>query len=357
MRGAIDGGTIWWVAPTYPIASLIWHDLKRACKDGWESKSESERLIVLPGGGSIAVKSSDNPDSLRGAGLDGVVLDEAAMTKETAWRQALRPALTDKQGWATFIGTPKGFNWFHDLFQQAAYQEGWARWQRPTSDNVLVDAAELVLAKIEIGSAAYSQEHDALFVADGLGMFHRDWLPIVEGCPSAVRAVRYWDKAGTTGGGDFSAGVLMLESGGLFYVADVVRGQWSSHERNRIMAQTAALDAQRYPDLEIWTEQEPGSGGKESAEHTIRQLAGYAVFAERSTGTKVVRAGPLSGQAQAGNVRLVAGAWNRDYIDELTAFPFGAYDDQVDASSGAFAKLAMPVEEYETHFEFLGERF
>ncbi len=78
--------------------------------------SESERLIVLPGGGEFQVKSADNPDSLRGAGLDGVVVDEAAYVKEEAWTEALRPALSDRRGWAMFISSPNGYNWFHTLF-------------------------------------------------------------------------------------------------------------------------------------------------------------------------------------------------------------------------------------------------
>lgn len=173
------------------------------------------------------------------------------------------------------------------------------------------------------------------------GMFKRDWLPIAKELPAECnRAVRYWDKASTQNGGDYSAGVLVTECDGIFYVVDVIRGQWSVGTRNRIMEQMAALDASRFPKLQIWTEQEPGSGGVESAEYTIRQLAGYAVKAERSTGDKETRAAPFAAQCEAGNVRLLAGPWNHDFIDELTVFPNGANDDQVDAASGAFKKIA-----------------
>jgi len=89
----------------------------------------------------------------------------------------------------------------------------------------------------------------------------------------------------------------------------------------------------------IWVEQEGGSGGKESAEGTIRRLAGYNVRAERVTGSKLVRAQPFAAQVEAGNVALVKGGWVSDYLNELTAFPKGVHDDLVDASSGAFAKL------------------
>lgn len=93
LKGAIDGGNIWWVAPSYGVASDIWRDLKRACKNAWIDKWEVERRIQFANGGSVTVKSADNPDSLRGSGLDGVVIDEAASIKPEVWQQSIRPAL------------------------------------------------------------------------------------------------------------------------------------------------------------------------------------------------------------------------------------------------------------------------
>jgi predicted phage terminase large subunit-like protein len=89
-----------------------------------------------------------------------------------------------------------------------------------------------------------------------------------------------------------------------------------------------------------YVEQEPGSGGKESADATIANLAGFAVYADRPTGSKDVRLEPFAAQAEAGNVRLLRGAWNQDYVEELCAVPNGAYRDQADATAGAFNKLA-----------------
>jgi len=178
------------------------------------------------------------------------------------------------------------------------------------------------------------------------GMFHRSWFQIVDALPAGdnMTWARWWDKAGTAKAGDYSAGVLMAaDGGGTYYVADVQRGQWSVDERNRIMLQTAALDAQRTGNACVtWTEQEPGSSGKESAEATIKMLAGYAVRAETSTGSKEVRAQPFAAQCEAANVKLLRGPWNGAYLDELCSFPFGTYDDQVDGSSGAFNKVASP---------------
>jgi predicted phage terminase large subunit-like protein len=125
-----------------------------------------------------------------------------------------------------------------------------------------------------------------------------------------------------------------------FVVGDVRRGRWSALERERIIKQTADTDRSTYGwGVTIWVEQEPGSGGKESAEATVRMLAGHRVHADKVTGSKEVRAQPYAAQVQAGNVALAGGTWNRDFIDEHETFPTGKYKDQVDATSGAFNKI------------------
>ena len=169
-------------------------------------------------------------------------------------------------------------------------------------------------------------------------VFNRAWFEIVDVAPTEAIRLRYWDKAGVAGGGDYSAGVRMAHHAGVFHVEHVIRGQWSSQQRNLVMRQTAEYDG---PTVPIWVEQEGGSGGKESAEISIRELAGWMVRAEPVTGKKPTRAGPLAAQAEAGNVKLIRGQWNEDFLHELHGFPEGGNDDQVDAASGAFNKLAL----------------
>jgi predicted phage terminase large subunit-like protein len=173
----------------------------------------------------------------------------------------------------------------------------------------------------------------------GAGFFEWEKLEIVEAAPKKLRQfVRYWDKAGTNGAGAYTAGVLMAKDReGVFYVLDVVRGQWSAPKREKVIKQTAQTDGVK---VKVWVEQEPGSGGKESAESTVKGLAGFRAYAERATGEKTLRAEPYSVQVDAGNVKVVAGAWNKDFIDEHKTFPVGKYKDQIDAASGAFNKLA-----------------
>jgi predicted phage terminase large subunit-like protein len=141
--------------------------------------------------------------------------------------------------------------------------------------------------------------------------------------------------------GDYTVGLKIAKSAdNLFYIEDVVRGRWTPHERDKIVLQVAELDGRA---VQICLEQEPGSAGKSVCENYIRMLAGYVVHAERPTGDKVVRAMPFAAQCEAGNVKLVRGAWNRDFIDELSVFPYGKHDDQVDAAGGGFNKLTLSM--------------
>lgn len=181
----------------------------------------------------------------------------------------------------------------------------------------------------------------------------RSWFDIVDAAPAQAHRVRWWDFAATADGGDYTVGLLMARTyDGVYYIEDVVRGQWSSNERNRIILQTAELDRNAYGGtVQNWREQEPGSSGKDSAEDFVKLLAAYGARYETSTGNKVVRADPFAAQAEAGNVRMVSGDWNKAYLDELTAFPNGKHDDQVDASSGAFNKLAL-IKSVPTDFSF-----
>jgi predicted phage terminase large subunit-like protein len=173
------------------------------------------------------------------------------------------------------------------------------------------------------------------------GMFPRT-IAIIGAAPAHAIRVRYWDKAGArTGKGDWTVGVLIAATGdGLFYIEDVVRGQWAAKERNATIRQTAEDDQQRHGHVVTYIEQPPGLG-KESTDAVIQVLAGFAAFGNPVVGDKVERAEPFAAQWQAGNVRLVRGPWNRAYIEELNGFPNATNDDQVDGSSGGFQKILL----------------
>jgi len=136
---------------------------------------EGDHLAKIPGAGIIQVKSADRPDSLRGEGLDFCVLDECAFMREEAWSEALRPALSDRQGGAMFISTPKGRNWFWRLYQrgQDEHEPDWASWQRPTSENPFIPAQEIADAKRDLPERIFEQEYLAEFKDDAGGVFRR----------------------------------------------------------------------------------------------------------------------------------------------------------------------------------------
>lgn len=216
--------------------------------------------------------------------------------------------------------------------------------------------AALASLKRDVGGLVWAAEYQGSPTVQEGTVFKRHWFKYVGVAPAEARRVRYWDKAGTVGGGAYTAGVLIaVDENRRVYVEDIKRGQWSALEREQVMKQTALDDAEKYGivkwredgsyevedyGVEIWVEQEPGSGGKESAEATIRNLMGFDVHAETVTGSKDVRLEPFRAQAEGGNVFLVQGPWIPAYLDELTAIPNGTYRDQSDGSSGGFNKAS-----------------
>jgi len=177
-------------------------------------------------------------------------------------------------------------------------------------------------------------------VPEGGGMFM--WEKINIQLPPReiefVMRVRYWDKAATHDDGCYTVGALLgKDKQGRYWILHIIRGQWGTGEREQVIKQTADTDGKK---VYIYVEQEPGSGGKDSAFATIKMLAGFKARADRPTGDKVVRAEPFAAQVDIGNVYMAPAPWNRAYLDEMEYFPDSKYKDQIDASSGAFNIVA-----------------
>jgi len=171
---ASQGGRAWWVSPSYKLSEVGWRPLRRiGAKIGAEIR-KADRQLNLANGGSVTVRSADNPESLVGEGLDFVVMDECSLTQERAWFESLRPALSDRQGRALFIGTPKGRNWFWRIWQRGAQGEpGWMAWQFPTSSNPYIPAGEIEAARHDLPDRIFRQEYLAEFMDDAGGVFRR----------------------------------------------------------------------------------------------------------------------------------------------------------------------------------------
>lgn len=167
-----DPGGYFWVAPTFPLATVGWEEMKwLASQIPGKDIHEGERRIYLPGGGWVQAKSASNVDSLRSRGLKGAVLEECAFMPEEAWTLAIRPALADKAGWADFISTPNGHNWYYELAERAKTRDAWAYYHAPTWDNPFIPADEIEAMRHELGPVGFAQEVEALFTAEGQHSF------------------------------------------------------------------------------------------------------------------------------------------------------------------------------------------
>ena len=170
------------------------------------------------------------------------------------------------------------------------------------------------------------------------GMFDRTWWNYVDRIPKGGRKVRAWDLASSTRRrSPWTAGVKMIEHESFYYVEDVVRMRGSPAEVEREIKLTAKRDG---PSVTIDLPQDPGQAGKSQAAYLVRKLAGYKVRTGLESGSKELRAEAFSSQVEAGNVYLLRGTWNAEYIDEAAFFPNSDFADQVDASSRAFHRVA-----------------
>lgn len=222
-----------------------------------------------------------------------------------------------------------------------------SRYKDGLLDPIRLSRRVLDQMRVDIGEFAYAAQILQEPVPLGGGMFKTDQIHMMKVEPDKwLRLIRSWDKAGTKDGGAYSVGALMgLDSNWRYWILDIKRGQWSSAEREKKIADTAEEDG---VDVEVIVEAEGGSGGKESAERTVEMLRKKTIraIALHPTGEKEVRAYQLSVEVGNGNVYCVgldsSGAelpWAQEMKKELRFFPFSKYKDQVDALSQAFNRI------------------
>ena len=271
----------WAVFPSYRMAKQItWRKLKNRLQDlRWTQKvNESELTIELKNGSRICLKGADNHDSLRGVGLDFLVMDEFADIDPAAFYETLRPTLSDRQGRALFIGTPKGKNsWSFDLFQMSQEDpDNWQSFQYTTLDGGNVTEQEIAQARKDLDVRTFRQEYEATFETAGNQVYY-----------AFDRDHNVRPYAGTTPrtvyiGCDFNvspmSAVVFARSGDVVHAIDEI----SMHSSN---TQELVEEIQsRYPASEIWAYPDPAgrqrktsAGGK--TDITILQNAGFTVKA------------------------------------------------------------------------------
>lgn len=273
--------TVWYVAPTYRQAKMItWKKLRKKLLDlRWAKKiNETELTIELKNGSTISLKGADNYDSLRGIGLDYLVIDEFADIDPEAWYETLRPTLADKEGKALFIGTPKGMNWAHDLYtMQLEFPQEWASFQFTTIEGGNVKPEEIEAARRSLDERTFRQEFMATFETFSGRIFYA-----FDRSYNIKSYVNPLDHLELHIGMDFNVdpitAVVAVKLGKILHIVDEIKIFGSSTDE---MVQEIKT---RYPNNRIVVYPDPaGAQRKTSAggrtDHTILRNAGFRVLA------------------------------------------------------------------------------
>jgi len=187
-RGAHEGGgEFGWVAPTYNVAERGVEAFKTICGDVVTVIGRAPCRVEIPGvnGGPLSrvwFLSADNPDNIRGFGFRGLVIDEAASIPVDVWHYVLRPTIAQTLGWAVFVSTPKGRNWFYDLYTRGLdpSETDYTSFRFPSNASPYFPAKEWEEAKRTLPADVFRQEYEAEFLEDSAGVFRN-----IEGCLNA----------------------------------------------------------------------------------------------------------------------------------------------------------------------------
>ena len=173
-KGLLDqkNDLTWWVAPIYSQGKSVFREFNFTFKDFIREKNETELRITYLNGAIIEFKSADKPDNLRGIKIKHLIMDECASQKQSIWTEVLRPGIMDTKADALFLGTPKGQNFFYQLYQQGLQNNNQVKsYHYTTYDNPLIPTDEIDQAKKEMPEALYRQEILAEFIEHIGGVF------------------------------------------------------------------------------------------------------------------------------------------------------------------------------------------
>ena len=162
-----------YLAPLFKQAKTVaWDELKRLLKDFPDVKFNEAELRADFMDARIQLYGADNPDTLRGIYLDGVILDEYAQMNPKMYSEVIRPALSDRKGWGIFIGTPKGKNEFYDLYHTSTEKKGWKRFLFKASETGILDDEELEMAQQDMAETEFEQEYECSWSAALRGAYY-----------------------------------------------------------------------------------------------------------------------------------------------------------------------------------------
>jgi hypothetical protein len=172
------GGPVAWISPIWAQAKSAYLRLLQAARKGGgaaliKAKSDTELRIVFVNGELLEFKSGEKPDNLRGEGWRRVVIDEAARCRKELWEEVVRPAVSDTGGRVMFLSTPKGKNWFYEMWSRGADPAfpAFRSWRFPTADNPKVPAEDIEQARLALPADVFAQEYLAEFLENNAGVF------------------------------------------------------------------------------------------------------------------------------------------------------------------------------------------
>ncbi len=271
---------VWYVAPSYKMAkNIVWRKLKNRLSDlNWVQKhNETELTLFLKNSSMICLKGADNYDSLRGVGNNFIVLDEFADIDAEAWYETLRPTLSDTEGKALFIGTPKGIsNWSYELFQNCEGNPGWKNFTFTTEQGGWVKPEEIDAARRDLDERTFRQEYQATFETYAGRIYYAFTRQhnVIEATPSEI------DVRTVYIGMDFNvspmSAVIAIRNKDDLVVVDEIR-MFSSNTDEMI-----SEIKQRYASSKIWVYPDPASRQRKTSagsntDLTLLQNAGFVV--------------------------------------------------------------------------------
>jgi len=341
------GSAVLYVAPTNGQArQIIWDVLMEIGREVIANSHVNQMDITMINGAKIYVRGADRPDTLRGVSLTYAVLDEVADIKPEAWEQVIRASLSDKKGRAIFIGTPKGRNWFYDLYKlgQNETDSDWKSWHFTTKDNPLIDPTEIESAKKTLSSFAFKQEYLASFDNAGSDIFKEEWVKygvepeqgsyfvavdlagFEEVAKQAANAKKRLDES--------AIAVVKVTDDGKWWVKEIEHGRWDIRET----ASKILMKMRDYRPLSIGIER----GALKNAvlpylSDLMRKNNVYSHIVDLTHGNRkkadrIIWA--LQGRFEHGRIVLNSEEDWDDFKDQLLMFPAqGVHDDLPDALS------------------------
>jgi len=342
-----QGSAVLYVSPTMGQSrQIIWDLLLDLGKEVIQSSHVNNLDITLINGARIYVRGADRPDTLRGVSLTYAVLDEVADIKPEAWEQVIRASLSDKKGRAIFIGTPKGRNWFFDLFNLGKNETDtdWKSWHFTTKDNPMIDPDEIESAKKTLSSFSFKQEYMASFDTAGSDVFKEEWLkygeePEVGGYYIACDLAGFEEVARQAANSrkrlDESAiAVVKVTDDGKWWVKKIDHGRWDIKET----ASNILMAIRDYRPVAVGIER----GALKNAvlpylSDLMRKSNVYShiidlTHGNRKKADRIIWS--LQGRFEHGRVILNSDEDFDEFIDQLLMFPAqGVHDDLPDALS------------------------